>query len=46
MIKKLVLAFKDLIKLESLKLIDFSLSLLKGVAIKLEFFEKDKDKDK
>lgn len=46
MIKKAIDTFKNLIKLESLKLVDFSLSILKGFTVKLEFYEKKEDKEK
>ena len=38
--KKILLALLDLIKLKSLKLVDFSISILKGFSIKIEFYEK------
>lgn len=45
MIKEIIDTFKSLTKINTLKLIDFSLSLIKGFAIKVEYFEK-KDKKK
>ena len=46
MIKKLINTLEKLLKLEALKLIDLSLSAIKGVAIKLEFYPKDKEEKK
>ena len=43
MIKKIINTLEKLLKLEALKLIDFSLSLLKGFSIRLEFHEQKKE---
>ena len=41
-IKRVIDTLEKLLKLEALKLIDFSISLLKGFNIKIEFFEQKK----
>ena len=43
MIKELIITFKEILKLDTLKLLGFDLSLLKGFSIKVEFYEKKKD---
>lgn len=44
MIKKIINTLEKLLKLEALKLIDFSVSVLKGFNFKIEFFEEKKEK--
>ena len=43
MIKRIINALEKLLKLEALKLIDFSISFLKGFNFKIEFFEQKKE---
>lgn len=42
MIKRIINTLEKLLKLEALKLIDFSVSVLKGFNFKIEFFEQKK----
>ena len=42
MIKRVINTLEKLLKLEAVKLIDFSISFLKGFNFKIEFFEQTK----